>query len=1315
MRSRRVEATSLFLLVLILIPALFLILGGVEAGQLRSASPPEFARVVAALASADEATAVEEATAVGYVYYDGTPVAGADVTLLRDNIAVYVTTTVASGGGLPSFTVDLSGSPIFAAADDVLTLLVEYSGQINWSNFRVRPGEQTLAGRLSSACGPTDVPGGMIAANTTWTAECGPYLVHGNMQVMSGATLTIEAGATIIFEPDLAILVNGTLLSQGTSSALTTFTSGQEEAWGYLSFGSGTTGSALAGTLVEWAGGASVANNAAIRIDGATVSLSGVIVRWNQSGGIQVFNGGTAPMDGLIVTENTGRGISIDTDVAGINIQNSIVSYNGGGGISVEGATEGLVSGNIVGFNDNTGIRIYYAVGPVTISHNRIISNETTSYGGGIDFRSTHGDIHDNYVVGNEASRSGGGVYFYSSYENALSRNFILYNRSVDTSAAGAGMYLYGRDIQVSNNIFADNFADQSATTNPGPGAGLYIPNNNHNSMGVDLIRNSFVQNYALMTPGGGLYSLEPQLYLEANTVVDNIATGPVGYAWGGIHLLDPATIYHNNLFDNRAYDLFNGGALADGTVDAQSNWWGTADAIEISDRVYDWADDANLGVVDYANWLAAPWSAAPVSPPAEVDTTVAGSSLTISWRANPESDLAGYNVYLDTSNVIFDPAIRGEIAPIDVGPVTSLTLTCLPPDTYYLAVTAYDDDVDGQDDWTDGNESWFSREVHDTTSTPPACSPPAAPTTLSATPISSGRIDLAWTDNAADETGYRIERSPNGSTDWSEIATASPNAEAYSDTGLSCGVTYYYRVRAYRAGDGQYSAYSNVDQTPTMNCPPAGPTGLGASAASASQINLAWSDNAADETAYRVERSPDGSTDWSEIASLAANSTAYSDASLACGSTYYYRVRAYRAGDGLYSSYSNVAHAATTACPPVAPSGLSATAVSASQINLAWTDNADDETSYRVERSPNGSTSWSEIVSLAANSTTYSSSGLDCGATYYYRVRAYRSGDGQYSTYSNVAHDTTDQCLPAAPGSLNATAVSASQINLTWVDNAGDESAYRVERSPNGSTSWAEIVTLPANSTSHSDSGLECGSTHYYRVRAYRGSDGQYSAYSNNAHATTDACAPPAAPSSLNAAPVSASQINLSWVDNADDESAYLVERSPTGSGGWTQITSLGAGSTGYSDSGLACGTPYYYRVRAYRAGDGQYSTYSNVDEATTDACPLPEAPSDLAATAASAEQINLSWTDNADDETTYLVERSPDGVDNWSQIAGLPANSVSYSDTGLACGTIYYYRVRAYRGGDGQYSAYSSVADAETELCGLEVVGFLPLLIKP
>ncbi|HYG77380.1 MAG TPA: fibronectin type III domain-containing protein [Planctomycetota bacterium] len=94
------------------------------------------------------------------------------------------------------------------------------------------------------------------------------------------------------------------------------------------------------------------------------------------------------------------------------------------------------------------------------------------------------------------------------------------------------------------------------------------------------------------------------------------------------------------------------------------------------------------------------------------------------------------------------------------------------------------------------------------------------------------------------------------------------------------------------------------------------------------------------------------------------------------------------------------------------------------------------------------------------------------------------------------------------------------------------------------------------------------------------------------------------------------------------------------------------------------------------------------------------PAAPAALIAAAVSASQINLSWTDRSDNEESFTVERSADGVNGWSAIATVPANATAYSSSGLSAATTYYYRVRASNSaGD---SAYTSVASATTDSDG-------------
>ncbi len=557
---------------------------------------------------------------------------------------------------------------------------------------------------------------------------------------------------------------------------------------------------------------------------------------------------------------------------------------------------------------------------------------------------------------------------------------------------------------------------------------------------------------------------------------------------------------------------------------------------------------------------------------------------------------------------------------------------------------------------------------------TPTTAPGPAAPTNLTATATSPSAIQLAWTDIAGDEAGYKVERSANG-TNFVAIATLAADATGYTNSGLPPSTTYWYRVRAYAGA--QNSAYSNTASATTQP-PPAAPSGLVATATSSSSIQLSWTDNATNEAGFKVERSTDG-VSFLQVALVGANVTGWTNNSLAAGTTYYYRVRAYEGAAN--SAYSNLA-VATTSAGPAAPSNLSATATSSSSIALAWTDNATSEQGFKIERSTDGS-SFVQVATVAVNSTFYSESFLAAGTTYWYRVRAYEGA--VHSLYSNTASATTLP-PPAAPTNLAATTLSSSSIRLNWTDNASNEAGFKVERSPEGAT-WLQVAVAGPNVATWTNNSLAAGTTYYYRVRAYEGSAN--SAFSNDASAAT--LPPPAAPTNLAATPLSSTQIRLNWTDNAGNEQGFKLERSADGVS-FLQIATFAANTTSYTNMFLAPGTTYWYRVRAYEGSTN--SAYSNTASVAT--LPPPAAPTNLVATALSSSSIALSWTDNATTEAGYRVERSTDGL-TFTQVATLPANATSYTNSFLASGTTYYFRVRAYEGSVN--SAYSNTASAPTQ----------------
>ena len=193
----------------------------------------------------------------------------------------------------------------------------------------------------------------------------------------------------------------------------------------------------------------------------------------------------------------------------------------------------------------------------------------------------------------------------------------------------------------------------------------------------------------------------------------------------------------------------------------------------------------------------------------------------------------------------------------------------------------------------------------------------------------------------------------------------------------------------------------------------PLAPSGLTATTTSATLIDLAWTDNSSDETEFRIERSPNGVNNWTEIGTVGANGTSYQDTGLTPSTRYYYQVRAYRSGDAPYSDYSNIANVATLSIPPTLLAPADGTFTNDTTPVFSWNVLA-GATLYRIQIDNNA-----DFFSPAANATrttpTYTASAGLSNNPYYWRVQA-RGADGLWSAWSEVWIVTVDTIKPAKP-----------------------------------------------------------------------------------------------------------------------------------------------------------------------------------------------------------------------------------------------------------------------------------------------------------
>jgi hypothetical protein len=278
----------------------------------------------------------------------------------------------------------------------------------------------------------------------------------------------------------------------------------------------------------------------------------------------------------------------------------------------------------------------------------------------------------------------------------------------------------------------------------------------------------------------------------------------------------------------------------------------------------------------------------------------------------------------------------------------------------------------------------------------------------------------------------------------------------------------------------------------------------------------------------------------------------------------------------------------------------------------------------------------------------------------------------------------------PAAPSGLTGTAISATQVNLTWVDNSANEDGFKVRRATASAGPYSNLSPNPGpGATSFSDTTTQEATQYWYSVVAYRTASAE-----SGPALTGPVSTPPRTPTGLTASGTGPNPIAvlLGWIDNSSAETGFPVERATVSGGPYAVVATApakpGTGSTSYSDTNnLIDGTRYWYRVSAAKTGFPNSPTAGPMS-ATTPI--LPPAP--FSGQALTGRVNRLTWTDHSATESGFEVQRSPktgNNCNSYATIGTAPASAgtelqVTYDDVGSGlnhpkAGNTYCYRVRS------------------------------------
>ncbi len=553
--------------------------------------------------------------------------------------------------------------------------------------------------------------------------------------------------------------------------------------------------------------------------------------------------------------------------------------------------------------------------------------------------------------------------------------------------------------------------------------------------------------------------------------------------------------------------------------------------------------------------------------------TVVSANSISLFWEINDDF-ITGFRIHRTEVEGEFSQIKQLDKAEIRIFTDSNLTEGTL----YRYKLKAFHED----------NESDFSNITTATTL-------PAAPSDLVVNRISETELRLIWIENSSNEDNFEIQRREDSTEEFTTLVTLSENLTEYNDIDLNPNTTFHYRVRALQGETS--SVWSNVATGFTKTDTPIRPQELRAELRSGNNVDLQWRDASDNEIGFVAEMSPSDLQSWIIVDSVGIDVEEMQVDNLGSSMEYNFRINSYNSFGN--SDYSDVATVTTDPGPPLPPSNFNVEIPEFSHTKLTWVDESNDESGFKIEKkeSHEGIEAWTELASVEDNISEYKDYNLSSGASYDYRIASFN--DIGNSIWITIIGVQISDGPPDAPDELSAQGISSSEIQLSWTDNSFNEDGFIVELRQRNVGEWTHSDSIGVNSLALIIDLLQPDTEYSFRVFAFN-SDGN-SEFSNEAFGST-LPSPPSAPSGLTTRVVGFVNVELNWVDNSDDETEFLIERSREEENEFIVISSTNPNVNAYLDENLAEETIYQYRVKALNSETGLESGYSNVAMAQTE-----------------------------------------------------------------------------------------------------------------